>query len=83
MKIKKDEKKIDEQLDSQISSVFQLFYFLRLKVAYIKTSYNTNVIQSECGKIRTRITPNTTTFHVVLVSNATHVFPTKFIEASS
>ena len=25
-------------------------------------------IQSECGKIRTRITPNTDTFHVVIVS---------------
>ena len=26
-------------------------------------------IQSKCGKIRTRITPNTDTLHVVLASN--------------
>ena len=31
-------------------------------------------IQSECEKIRTRITPNTDTFHVVLLSYLEHFF---------
>ena len=54
------------------------FFALRKKCPYselfwsafsrIRTEHGVSLrIQSECGKIRTRITPNTETFHAVLI----------------
>ena len=36
-------------------------------------------IQSECGKIRTKKTPNTDTFHAVFMINTDRTFLTKFV----
>ena len=35
----------------------------------IRTEYGELRIQSECGKIQTRITPNTDIFHAVLITS--------------
>ena len=57
------QEKVAQPKKCQYSELFWTVFFL------IRTEYREIVslrIQSECGKMRTRITPNTDTFHAVL-----------------
>ena len=50
-------------------SVFGVFWSL---LPRIRTKYKDSRIQSECGKIRTRKTPNSNTFQVLISVNIKH-----------
>ena len=69
---------LNSETYSEAYCIYSEIYFIHTDIHCVKRSISLR-IQSECGKVRTRITPNTDTFYAVIVKYLCRSFFTKFV----
>ena len=73
---------LNSETYSEACCIYSEIYFIYTDIHCVKRSISLR-IQSECGKVRTRITPNTDTFYAVIVKHLCRSFFTKFVNCFS